>query len=621
MKKQLLFLFTLLLFSLPVLASHVIGGEMIYEFLSADAAARTKRFRITLRLFRDEHCGNCATMPTNVFIGIFSNDTKVQYPSAGSYFDVNKKDEGDVTIVQPPCILNAPHLEYHVATYTFETDLPDNNNGYTASYQTCCRVAPMQNVANDPDRGQGTGSTYACVIPGTVQLGNTGINNSPQFANSISTLCEGRKYTLDFGAADPDGDELRYSFSYAYNGGRTVDPRNINPDPPPYNTVQYINGYTSTLPLGSSSSINQQTGTITGIAPAQGDYIVSVNIDEFRAGRLISTHRKDFIVNVSNCDVAGAVLKPGYAACDGFSYTFENLNNSPMNKSFLWDFGDGNFSKEPVPTHVFSDTGTYKIKLVVNEDGECGESATSEIKVYPGFFPEFTYDQCKNNPTKFKDLTETRYGEVSSWSWYFGEEGDAGDTSHARNPLYTYPTTGKKAVTFIVANSKGCVDTMHREILILGKAFAGHDTTVVAGQPLQFQASAGTRFVWTPGTDLSNTGIQNPVGVYSGNYDSIRYKVLIYNDPDCLDSAFVTVRIFKSAPPFLYLRHLHQMAMAKMMYSVPSRPAWPGLSISGCTIAGASRCLAPQGTARVGMVKYAARSKARVPMCLAGERN
>jgi gliding motility-associated-like protein len=375
-----------------------------------------------------------------------------------------------------------------------------------------------------------------------------GINNSPQFANSTSTLCEGRKFTLDFSAKDADGDELKYNFSYAYNGGRTVDPRNINPDPPPYGTVKYINGYTDLQPLGTSGTIDPNTGIITGIAPAQGDYIVSVNVNEYRAGRLISFHRKDFIVNVSGCDVAGATLKPGYTSCDGFSYTFENLNNSPLNKTFLWEFGDGTFSNEPIPTHEFRDTGTYKVKLIVNEDGECGESATSEIRVFPGFFPEFTYSECENNPTKFKDLTETRYGEVDSWTWYFGEEGDGGDSSHVRNPVYTYPSTGKKTVALVVTNSKGCMDTVNKEVLILGNAFAGRDTTVVAGQPLQLQASAGAQFTWTPGTDLSDPSLQNPVGVYSGNYDSIRYKVLIYNEPNCLDSAFVTVRIFKTAP-------------------------------------------------------------------------
>jgi gliding motility-associated-like protein len=567
MNKKLLFLFFLLLTGCSVFASHIIGGEMIYEFLSADTTAtpRTKKFRITLRLFRDEHCGTCALMPADVFIGIFNNDTKTQYPGPGGplgtgglHFYVVKKSEDEVTITQPYCISNAPELSYHMAIYTFEVDLPDNENGYTASYQTCCRVSPIQNVENDLDGGgggfggggggRGTGSTYACFIPGKAQLGATGTNSSPQFANTIATLCQNRKFSLDFSATDADGDALKYSFSYAYDGGSTTTPNSINPEPPPYNSVRYINGYTSRFPLGPTATIDSNTGIISGIAPPVGDYIISVDIAEYRGGKMISMHRKDFNINVSDCDVAGAILKPGYINCDDFTYTFENLNNSPLNKTFLWEFGDGTFSTDAKPTHVFRDTGIYKIKLHVNEGTECGESDTSEIRVYPGFLPEFSYSECENNPTKFKDLTQTVYGEVSSWWWQFGDETATADTAHARNPVYTYPTTGKKAVSFVVANTKGCIDTINREIQVLGAAFAGRDTTVVVGQPLQLGASEGAAFTWMPGTDLNDPTAQNPVGRYLGNYDSIRYTVLIFNEPDCLDSAFVTVRVFKTNP-------------------------------------------------------------------------
>jgi gliding motility-associated-like protein len=202
-----------------------------------------------------------------------------------------------------------------------------------------------------------------------------------------------------------------------------------------------------------------------------------------------------------------------------------------------------------MPTHNFSDTGVYNVKLTVNAgDPECGETAVSQIKVYPGFFPDFSYSECENNPTKFKDQTKSRYGVVNYWAWSFGEEGANDDTSHLRNPVYKFPTTGKKAVTLIVGSSKGCLDSLNRDIIVLGNAFAGHDTTVVVGQPLQLQASEGATFSWSPSTDLSNPNIQNPVGLYSGNYDSIRYRVLIFNQPNCTDSAFITVRIFKSAP-------------------------------------------------------------------------
>ncbi|MBL7729906.1 MAG: gliding motility-associated C-terminal domain-containing protein, partial [Chitinophagaceae bacterium] len=42
--------------------------------------------------------------------------------------------------------------------------------------------------------------------------------------------------------------------------------------------------------------------------------------------------------------------------------------------------------------------------------------------------------------------------------------------------------------------------------------------------------------------------VHNPIGVYGANIDSVRYKVIVRDAIGCADSAFVTVRIFKTQP-------------------------------------------------------------------------
>ncbi len=59
-------------------------------------------------------------------------------------------------------------------------------------------------------------------------------------------------------------------------------------------------------PLGSKVSINQATGIISGVAPDAGHYVVNVCIVEWRAGKPISEHRKDFILQVQDCDLIEA---------------------------------------------------------------------------------------------------------------------------------------------------------------------------------------------------------------------------------------------------------------------------------------------------------------------------
>jgi gliding motility-associated-like protein len=63
---------------------------------------------------------------------------------------------------------------------------------------------------------------------------------------------------------------------------------------------------------------------------------------------------------------------------------------------------------------------------------------------------------------------------------------------------------------------------------------------------LQFNATGGTQFVWSPGTSLNKTNIADPIGLYTGNFDSITYKVVITDAAGCKDSTRVTVRVFRT---------------------------------------------------------------------------
>jgi gliding motility-associated-like protein len=122
----------------------------------------------------------------------------------------------------------------------------------------------------------------------------------------------------------------------------------------------------------------------------------------------------------------------------------------------------------------------------------------------------------------------------------------ANTLSPIANPLNTTP------YILTAFDTRGCPkpgkDTVIITVLPKINAFAGRDTAVVVGQPLQLLATGGVRYEWLPPTDLTNDAIPNPMGRYDGSYESIKYKVLVYNQQGCLDSAFITVRIFKTAP-------------------------------------------------------------------------
>ena len=467
MKKYWLVLLVLFAGAKGVYANHISGGEIIYEYMGPGSLPNTKSYRITLRLFRDNNGGGAA-MPGDVYIGIFNNDNGTAI--SGSPFDINLNTSLSVPVDPPPlCMTNPPVINYSMGVFQFTIDLPNNNNGYTAAYQTCCRIFPLQNVLTQNQPAQGEGSTYVCTIPGSSQL-PSGNNSSPQFRTQLGPVCYNNSFIFDFGANDPDGDSLVYSFCNAYNRGAAVNSANVNPTSPPYQAVSYINGYSPFSPLGSLAHLDTKTGIISGVAPPAGRYVVCVCIEEYRNGKLIGNHRKDFVLTVSDCSLAKAQLLNTYPLCDGFTKTFSNEAGNANIQTYDWNFGDGNTSTQTSPTHTYAVAGDYTLTLIVNKGLACSDTATSLVRVFPGFHPDFAVSgQCKNTPIQFADKTVADYGIVNFWRWNFGDFSSINNTSSLKNPTHTYITSGSYDVQFIVASDKGCIDTIPRTISITDK--------------------------------------------------------------------------------------------------------------------------------------------------------
>lgn len=116
------------------------------------------------------------------------------------------------------------------------------------------------------------------------------------------------------------------------------------------------------------------------------------------------------------------------------------------------------------------------------------------------------------------------------------------------NPLAR--PVGTTAFILTAYDNKGCPKPSHDTMLVTVMPriipFAGHDTAAVVGQPLQLRASGGVRYQWTPTTGLSADNIADPVALYNSSYSGLRYKVRIYDRADCVDSAFVMVKVFNT---------------------------------------------------------------------------
>jgi gliding motility-associated-like protein len=124
-------------------------------------------------------------------------------------------------------------------------------------------------------------------------------------------------------------------------------------------------------------------------------------------------------------------------------------------------------------------------------------------------------------------------------------------------PDLLQPVAAPKQTTDYVLSieNAGCpnilLDTFVVGVLAPITVNAGHDTSVVVGQPLQLSAglvdtaatSGGDSFTWVPGTGLNNPSIANPVGTYSVQ-DSIRYLVTATAADGCSASASLLVKVY-----------------------------------------------------------------------------
>ena len=517
LKKILLVFISVSSITFSVYARHIKGGEIYYSYLGPGTSANSDKYLLTLRLFIS--CESVAgQLETTVNVGIFRNPDNL--PARGSPFTLSLAQDQTIYLTKPsPCIINPTEVCYRIRTYTVVVELPKQPEGYTAIYQRCCRLDNIRNISPNTN----IGASYICRIHGTNDIGLNGVNSNPEFLVKDTVLiCQRRPFTLNFGALDEDGDSLSYEFTSGYAGGSANNPIVTNPSPPKnIAALSYTPGFSGLKPLGPGVTINPKTGVISGIAPTSGDYVVCVLLNEWRNGKIISSHPKDFIVHIDDkCDLAAADLKPSYITCDGFSYSFKNeAPSSRLIHSYFWDFGvlgsTNDTSSNATPTFTFPDTGTYTVKLYVNKGEECSDSAITFMKVYPGFFPGFTVKgSCLLVPLQFIDTTKTKYGIISGWIWNFGDASTQADTSALQNPSWKYSDTGTKKVSLIVSNSKGCRDTVIQNVQVLDKPpinMAFRDTLICSIDTLELIAQGTGLFSWTPNAFMLRSNTPDPL--------------------------------------------------------------------------------------------------------------
>ncbi|MDQ6756168.1 MAG: PKD domain-containing protein, partial [Bacteroidota bacterium] len=144
---------------------------------------------------------------------------------------------------------------------------------------------------------------------------------------------------------------------------------------------------------------------------------------------------------------------------------FGNLSSHfEAGDSIRWSFGDGSYSTDVNPTHIYSQPGTYNVCIRVQKKTTAGTTPCvkevckqvtilSECRIEANY--NFEFDATNKNKAYFKN-TSTPLTSVIYVQWNFGD----GTSSNAMNPDHIYAHTGVYNVCLRISASSTC----YREI-------------------------------------------------------------------------------------------------------------------------------------------------------------
>ena len=150
-----------------------------------------------------------------------------------------------------------------------------------------------------------------------------------------------------------------------------------------------------------------------------------------------------------------------------FFNTTETWPNYPV--SYTWDFGDGSSKSTDVsPTHTYTQSGTYTVKLVAKSTYGCMDSVIRIsyiiVKTIKSQF-DLTSSYINNNscPPLVAKFQNTSLN-ADSLFWDFGDNSYSNNTM---NPTHTYYQPGLYKVT-LYAYGKGTIDSSTKEVTVKG---------------------------------------------------------------------------------------------------------------------------------------------------------
>ena len=281
-------------------ATHIVGGD--FELTSA---GRGNQYTLTLNLYFDDINGDKGAEDASVYAVIYSKRNNQQM----QVVVLPRVSYGQVNYTNPEC--TSARLQTRLIRYSAPITLSQNvytdPEGYYVVWERCCRNNTISNIINPQDAGMAFYMEFPPVVLNNIRL----YNSSPSFiVPKGDYACVNEPFVFDFGATDPDGDQLVYKLVTPYNGHSSSQPTwNRNPYntgrfyTAPYPEVRWAQGFNLANVISGKAPlrVNPSTGQLTFTSSRTGLFVFSVLCEEYREGKKIGEVRRDFQLMVIDC--------------------------------------------------------------------------------------------------------------------------------------------------------------------------------------------------------------------------------------------------------------------------------------------------------------------------------
>lgn len=240
---------------------------------------------------------------------------------------------------------------------------------------------------------------------------------------------------------------------------------------------------------------------------------------------------------------AGFTVLP--AGCNEMAFTDASYSPGVSIMQWQWVFGDsamapGDTGVVQNPSFVYSDTGSYTVRMVVQNASGCRDTAVRQIAVLWEGSGDFTVQNaCVGAPALFTDAST---GNMVSHVWDFGD----GNTSPIENPTHVYADTGLYEVRLVTENTAGCTDTITKQVNIYAVPVAHFTADTSFCRSVSFLpnniSQGAVSYVWNFG-DGNTSSVQSPHYDYGlpGNYT---VTLVAENMWGCKDTAGWMMSVF-----------------------------------------------------------------------------